>query len=104
MTVHPDDIAGVTTWFDTLAAHVRDVDFVGARPIFAPDMIAFGTFTDFMTGRDVSRTAAMAQCLAAHRRVPLPPGHPRHRLARIGCRQSAWASSIPPAIARTARL
>ena len=30
MTVHPDDIAGVTAWFDTLGAHVRDVDFVGA--------------------------------------------------------------------------
>ena len=39
---------------DTLAAHVREVDFVGARPIFAPDMIAFGTFTDFMTGRDIA--------------------------------------------------
>jgi ketosteroid isomerase-like protein len=52
--MHPDDLAGVKRWFDTLAAHVREVDFVGARPIFAPDMIAFGTFTDFMTGRDVA--------------------------------------------------
>jgi ketosteroid isomerase-like protein len=50
----PDDIAGVQAWFATLAAHVREVDFVGARPIFAPDMIAFGTFTDFMTGRDAT--------------------------------------------------
>ena len=49
-----DDLAGVRTWFETLAAHVRDVDFIGARPIFAPDMIAFGTFTDFMTGRDAA--------------------------------------------------
>lgn len=54
MTVHPDDVAGVTAWFDTLASHVRDVDFIGARPIFAPDMIAFGTFTDFMTGRETA--------------------------------------------------
>ena len=52
--MHPDDLAGVKRWFDTLAAHVREVDFVGARPIFAPDMIAFGTFTDFMTGRDAA--------------------------------------------------
>jgi len=52
--VHPDDLAGVKTWFETLAAHVREVDYIGARPIFAPDMIAFGTFTDFMTGRDVA--------------------------------------------------
>ncbi len=52
--MNPDDLAGVKRWFETLAAHVREVDFVGARPIFAPDMIAFGTFTDFMTGRDVA--------------------------------------------------
>ena len=49
---HSDDLARVVTWFNTLAEHVRAVDFVGARPIFSPDMIAFGTFTDFMTGRD----------------------------------------------------
>ena len=52
--VHPDDVAGVKAWFETLAAHVREVDFAGARPIFAPDMIAFGTFTDFMTGREAA--------------------------------------------------
>ena len=52
--VDPDDVAGVTGWFETLATHVREVDFAGARPIFAPDMIAFGTFTDFMTGRDAA--------------------------------------------------
>ena len=54
MADDPEDVAGVRAWFETLAAHVRDVDFVGARPIFAPDMIAFGTFTDFMTGRDAA--------------------------------------------------
>jgi ketosteroid isomerase-like protein len=52
--MHPDDLTGVKTWFETLASHVRAVDFIGARAIFAPDMIAFGTFTDFMTGRDVA--------------------------------------------------
>jgi len=48
----PDDAAAVTAWFHRLADHVQAVDFAGARPIFADDMIAFGTFTDFMTGRD----------------------------------------------------
>ena len=48
------DITGVKEWFAILAAHVREVDFVGARQICAPDMIAFGTFTDFMTGRDAA--------------------------------------------------
>jgi ketosteroid isomerase-like protein len=52
--MNSDDLASVKRWFDTLAAHVREVDFVGARPIFTPDMIAFGTFTDFMTGRDAA--------------------------------------------------
>jgi len=46
------DAARVRQWFERLAEHVRAVDFEGARPIFAADMIAFGTFTDFMTGRD----------------------------------------------------
>jgi ketosteroid isomerase-like protein len=50
----PDDVASLTAWFETLATHVREVDFVGARPIFAPDMVAFGTFTDFMIGRDAA--------------------------------------------------
>ena len=54
--VHPDDLAGVKAWFETLAAHVREVDFAGARSIFAADMIAFGTFTDFMTGREAAET------------------------------------------------
>src|SRR4249919_224908 len=49
-----DDLAAVKAWFETLAGHVREVDFIGARPIFAPDMVAFGTFTDFMTGRDAA--------------------------------------------------
>ena len=48
--VAPDDLAAVRTWFDTLARHCRAVDYEGARPIFAEDMIAFGTFTDFMHG------------------------------------------------------
>jgi ketosteroid isomerase-like protein len=52
--VHPDDLAAVRAWFDTLAKHCRAVDYEGARPIFAEDMIAFGTFTDFMHGRDLA--------------------------------------------------
>src|SRR2546423_9231608 len=50
----PEDLAAVRTWFDTLAKHCRAIDYEGARPIFAEDMIAFGTFTDFMIGRDVA--------------------------------------------------
>jgi ketosteroid isomerase-like protein len=49
-----DDLAAVRAWFDTLARHCRAVDYAGARPIFAEDMIAFGTFTAFMEGRDLA--------------------------------------------------
>ena len=54
---HPDDVAGVKHWFAILAKHVREVDYIGARPIFAADLIAFGTFTDFMTGQPAAEQA-----------------------------------------------
>jgi len=47
-----EDIVAVRRWFERVAEHVCAVDFAGARPIFAEEMVAFGTFTDFMTGRD----------------------------------------------------
>ena len=50
--VLPEDLAAVRAWFDALSKHCRTVDYEGARRIFADDMIAFGTFTDFMHGRD----------------------------------------------------
>ena len=32
-------------------------DFAGARPLFAEDLIAFGTFSDFITGREAVEAA-----------------------------------------------
>ena len=52
--VAPEDLAAVRAWFDALSKHCRAIDYEGARPIFAEDMIAFGTFTDFMIGRDLA--------------------------------------------------
>src|SRR5260221_1739511 len=52
-----DDLARIAAWFERLAAHVRDVDFTGARPLFAVDMIAFGTFSDFVSERDAVEAA-----------------------------------------------
>jgi ketosteroid isomerase-like protein len=51
-SLHEQDVDLVRRWFGRLAERVRAVDYVGARPLFAEDMIAFGTFTAFMTGRD----------------------------------------------------
>ena len=39
------------SWFERLARHVDAVDFAGARPLFAEDLIAFGTVAEFVTGR-----------------------------------------------------
>ena len=52
--VAPEDLAAVRAWFDALSKHCRAIDYERARPIFAEDMIAFGTFTDFMIGRDLA--------------------------------------------------
>jgi ketosteroid isomerase-like protein len=52
-----DDLARIAAWFERLAEHVRDIDFAGARPLFAEDMIAFGTFSDFVTERDAVEAA-----------------------------------------------
>ena len=50
----PEDLDAVKDWFRELAEHVRAVDFAAARHLFAEDFVAFGTFTDFMIGRDLA--------------------------------------------------
>src|SRR4051812_27451852 len=52
---HPeDDVAQVRRWFQRLQLHVRSVDYVGARSLFAENMITFGTFRAFTIGRDAT--------------------------------------------------
>ena len=55
--VHSEDHAAVRAWFDALSKHCRAIDYEGARAIFAEDMIAFGTFENFVTGRDAAEAA-----------------------------------------------
>jgi ketosteroid isomerase-like protein len=50
----PEDLDAVKAWFRELADHVRAVDFASARHLFADDFVAFGTFTDFMIGRELA--------------------------------------------------
>jgi ketosteroid isomerase-like protein len=47
-----DDIGRIRDWFSALAQHVCAVDFAGARHLFAEDMVAFGTYSDFVVGRE----------------------------------------------------
>jgi ketosteroid isomerase-like protein len=39
-------------WLETFAGHVRDVDYASARPLFHPDVVAFGTHNDVILGLD----------------------------------------------------
>ena len=37
-------------WLDVFAGYVREVDYASARPLFHPDTLAFGTFTNVIPG------------------------------------------------------
>jgi ketosteroid isomerase-like protein len=50
-TPHPDDVKAVHAWLAALTKYCQAIDYEGARAIFADDLIAFGTFTDFMHGQ-----------------------------------------------------
>jgi ketosteroid isomerase-like protein len=39
-------------WLDVFAGYVRDVDYASARPMFHPDVLAFGTHRDVIPGLD----------------------------------------------------
>ena len=39
-------------WLDRFAGHVREVDYAPARPLFHPDVLAFGTHRDVIPGVD----------------------------------------------------
>ena len=37
-------------WLERFAGYVRDVDYAAARPLFHPDVLAFGTHRDIIAG------------------------------------------------------
>ena len=39
-------------WLEIFASYVRDVDYASARPLFHPDVVAFGTHNDVILGLD----------------------------------------------------
>jgi len=51
-----DDRALIRRWFQRLQVHVQAVDYAGARPLFAEDLITFGTFSAFTLGREATET------------------------------------------------
>jgi ketosteroid isomerase-like protein len=54
MDAQGDDADLIRHWFQRLQLCIQTVDFVGSRPLFAEDMITFGTFTAFTVGRDAT--------------------------------------------------
>ena len=39
-------------WLETFAGYVREVDYASARPLFHPDVLAFGTHNNVISGVD----------------------------------------------------
>jgi ketosteroid isomerase-like protein len=39
-------------WLERFSGHVREVDYASARPLFHPDILAFGTHNDVVAGLD----------------------------------------------------
>src|SRR5260370_16377389 len=39
-------------WLETFAGYVREVDYASARPLFHPNVLAFGTHNDVISGID----------------------------------------------------
>ena len=37
-------------WLETFSGYVREVDYAAARPLFHPDIVAFGTHRDIISG------------------------------------------------------
>ena len=54
MTPLPDADAATraffTSWLETFAGYVREVDYASAQPLFHPEVLAFGTHRDVIAG------------------------------------------------------
>ena len=42
--------ATFVAWLERFSGYVRDVDYAAARPLFHPDIVAFGTHRDIISG------------------------------------------------------
>jgi ketosteroid isomerase-like protein len=51
-TANPELTQFFRQWLETFAFYVREVDYASARPLFHPDVLAFGTHNDVIPGLD----------------------------------------------------
>ena len=54
MAEQDEDVALIRRWFQKLQLCIQAVDFVGSRPLFADDIVTFGTFAAFTVGREAT--------------------------------------------------
>ena len=51
-TANTEIVQFFRAWLETFAGYVREVDYASARPLFHPDVLAFGTHNDVIPGLD----------------------------------------------------
>src|SRR3712207_1166443 len=61
MEAQGEDAHLIRRWFQHLQLCIQTVDFAGSRPLFAEDLITFGTFTAFTVGRDATENEQWRQ-------------------------------------------
>jgi ketosteroid isomerase-like protein len=44
----------ILAWLDTFSGFVREVDYAGARPMWHPEVLAFGTYNDVIQGLETA--------------------------------------------------
>jgi hypothetical protein len=103
MAEQDDDVALIRRWFRTLQVYVQTVDFVGSRPLFADDMITFGTFTAFTIGREATEQEQWRHVWGHIDQFRWRLDDLRTSSQVTASRRSAWQCSNPPAIPKTAR-
>src|SRR5579871_6314479 len=60
-------------WLETFSGYVRDVDYASAKPLFHPDVLAFGTHNDVIPGLDQWGRAQWEKCWPRNTRFPFLP-------------------------------
>ena len=45
----PETTRVLHAWLETFSGFVRDVDYASAKPLFHPDVLAFGTHNDVIS-------------------------------------------------------
>jgi hypothetical protein len=102
MDAPEDDVALVRRWFQRLQLCVQTVDFVGSRPLFADDLITFGTYTAFTIGRDATETEQWRHVWGQIDQFRWRLDDLRTIISDDRLTAAPWRCSSPPATPRTA--